>query len=229
MARPADPNAHESLLKAARGEFARHGIDRARVEDIAKAAGLSKGAFYLHFDSKQEAFSELLHRLIGILEELAARRREQHESFECAHGAITPDDIIKGTPNFLAAMEMEQRSDVELLEVLWRHREIVTALDSSAGEAHRDVIEAFLRRIQFQVIGDIKLKQEQGRIRADVDPLALVDIVMGAYGSFMHRLRTMKEKPDLAAWARSLMIVITQGILPSETAHAIRQARSKAG
>ena len=56
MARPSDPNARMRLLEAARRIFIEHGLDRAKVEDITREAGLSKGAFYLHFKTKDDAF-----------------------------------------------------------------------------------------------------------------------------------------------------------------------------
>ena len=60
MPRLADPNAKDSLVAAARAEFARKGLRGARVEDITSACGLSKGAFYLHFESKEALFGELV-------------------------------------------------------------------------------------------------------------------------------------------------------------------------
>ncbi|MES9536486.1 MULTISPECIES: TetR/AcrR family transcriptional regulator [unclassified Actinomadura] len=44
----------ERLLSAAADEFARRGYDGTRVADIARAAGVSNGALYAHFDSKAE-------------------------------------------------------------------------------------------------------------------------------------------------------------------------------
>ena len=58
MARPADPNAKEALVAAARAEFARRGLVGARVEDITAACNLSKGAFYLHVESKEALFGD---------------------------------------------------------------------------------------------------------------------------------------------------------------------------
>ncbi|MFN7132252.1 MAG: TetR family transcriptional regulator, partial [Myxococcales bacterium] len=37
----------------------RRGLRGARIEDITSSCGLSKGAFYLHFDSKEEVLGEL--------------------------------------------------------------------------------------------------------------------------------------------------------------------------
>ncbi|MFT7217522.1 MAG: AcrR family transcriptional regulator [Paraglaciecola sp.] len=48
-----------SLLKAALDEFFHQGFKRARMEDIARGAGLSRGTLYLYFTSKQALFMAL--------------------------------------------------------------------------------------------------------------------------------------------------------------------------
>ncbi|MFJ4922559.1 TetR family transcriptional regulator [Streptomyces sp. NPDC088725] len=45
-----------SLLRAATGEFAEHGIAGARVDRIAAAAGYNKNLIYVHFGSKDQLF-----------------------------------------------------------------------------------------------------------------------------------------------------------------------------
>lgn len=48
------------LLKAALDEFFERGFAAARMDDIARRAGLSKGALYLYFDSKEALFTALI-------------------------------------------------------------------------------------------------------------------------------------------------------------------------
>jgi AcrR family transcriptional regulator len=48
-----------SLLRAAEQVFARVGYENAQVEQIAEAAGFSKGALYAHFKSKEDLFLAL--------------------------------------------------------------------------------------------------------------------------------------------------------------------------
>ncbi len=48
------------LLEAAAAEFAVHGLQGARVDDIALAAGLAKGTIYNYFDSKEHVFREVI-------------------------------------------------------------------------------------------------------------------------------------------------------------------------
>jgi AcrR family transcriptional regulator len=52
----------QRLLDAAQGIFMKKGFVAASVEDIAEAAGYTRGAFYSNFRSKPELFLELLRR-----------------------------------------------------------------------------------------------------------------------------------------------------------------------
>ena len=49
----------ELLLSAAEQVFARVGYEKAQVEEIAEAAGFSKGGLYAHFKSKEDLFLAL--------------------------------------------------------------------------------------------------------------------------------------------------------------------------
>lgn len=48
------------LLAAGAAIFAEHGYDDTRLEDVAKAAGFTKGAVYSNFGGKQELFGAIL-------------------------------------------------------------------------------------------------------------------------------------------------------------------------
>jgi AcrR family transcriptional regulator len=52
----------QRLLDAAQKVFAKKGLDGASVEDIAAAAGYTRGAFYSNFASKSDLFIEMLRR-----------------------------------------------------------------------------------------------------------------------------------------------------------------------
>lgn len=58
------------LLRAARRIFARDGFDMARLEDIAAAAGKTRGAFYANFRDKEDVF-------FALYEERLRREKQQ--------------------------------------------------------------------------------------------------------------------------------------------------------
>ncbi len=60
----------KNILDAAQKLFKSRGIDKIGVNDICSQAGITKGAFYHHFDTKQQLLLELLAHWI----EMVARR-----------------------------------------------------------------------------------------------------------------------------------------------------------
>ncbi|MGN6208415.1 TetR/AcrR family transcriptional regulator [Asticcacaulis sp.] len=60
------------ILDAALEEFARHGFEGARMEDVARAARVSKGTVYLYYPTKQALFEALVMRDIAPRVELAS-------------------------------------------------------------------------------------------------------------------------------------------------------------
>src|SRR5690242_144766 len=64
----------EAILAAALDEFAERGFEAARLDDVAKRAGIAKGTIYLYFRDKETLFQELLRAmltpLVGTIEAL---------------------------------------------------------------------------------------------------------------------------------------------------------------
>lgn len=58
--RPAPPDTRDRILDAAAHVFARKGYQAASLDEVAREAGLTKGAIYWHFRSKGDLFFALL-------------------------------------------------------------------------------------------------------------------------------------------------------------------------
>ena len=52
------------VLETALAVFARHGFGKTSIEDIAKAAGISRQGIYLHFKNKDEIFSASIQKAL---------------------------------------------------------------------------------------------------------------------------------------------------------------------
>lgn len=61
----------EEILDAALAAFTEHGFEAARMEDIAKRAGISKGGVYLYFTSKTALLEALIEARVTPLARLA--------------------------------------------------------------------------------------------------------------------------------------------------------------
>lgn len=53
------------IIEAALEVFSEHGLAAARLEDIARLAGVSKGTIYLYFPNKEALFSEMVRQMVG--------------------------------------------------------------------------------------------------------------------------------------------------------------------
>jgi TetR/AcrR family acrAB operon transcriptional repressor len=62
----------EALLDAAEWLFAQRGVSRTSLQDIAKAAGLTRGAVYWHFKDKTELFNAMMARTTLPMEDSLA-------------------------------------------------------------------------------------------------------------------------------------------------------------
>lgn len=72
----------QRLLESALSVFARNGYERATVDEIVREAGFSKGAFYVHFESKEDLFWEMLQERIEKQQELFRQAIDVDQSVE---------------------------------------------------------------------------------------------------------------------------------------------------
>lgn len=208
MGRPPRPDLHATLLEAARVEFARRGLERARVEDVARRAGVSKGAFYLHFDSKEDALDELLQRFFGAMEDQARGRQCAEERFQRDHASF------RGAELYARQLDFDCEVDQALLEMLWRNREILAAIEGAGATRFAASLAEFRRRMHALVSARMAEKQAAGAIRRDLDPAVLGDVLVGAYEYFARRMVAMTSPPDFRAWVRSFLALLYEGLLP---------------
>ncbi len=71
---------HQAIVKAALEEFTKQGFAAARMEDIARRAGVAKGTIYLRFKDKEALFEAIIREEISPLVNAAATALEPGES-----------------------------------------------------------------------------------------------------------------------------------------------------
>ncbi|WP_116024829.1 TetR/AcrR family transcriptional regulator [Thermomonospora umbrina] len=76
MSRDAAGTTRDALLHAAREEFAAHGIAGARVDRIARRAGVNKERIYGHFGSKDKLFDTVMNVALDELAEALSQPGE---------------------------------------------------------------------------------------------------------------------------------------------------------
>lgn len=71
------PNSRDIILSTARRLFSEHGYEATSTEQVLQQSGVSRGALYHHFLSKQDLFSAVLELVERDMAEGAARVLEQ--------------------------------------------------------------------------------------------------------------------------------------------------------
>ena len=89
------------------------------------------------------------------------------------------------------------------------------------------LVQDFRRRMRVLVTGRVGERQRDGTLRAHLDPHALGDIILGAYEAFGRRMIELREKPDLAAWARVFLAAFYEGTLAARHRSTLDALRAR--
>jgi AcrR family transcriptional regulator len=185
MPRVADPKAKITLLRAAEEVFAERGLAAAHVEEIAKRAGLSKGAFYLHFESKENALKQ-------IVESFLAR---------CGGYFAPPGDYPDLPEEADDLLDFSIERDIQIYEFLWENRAILRILPTCQG-AYDYLLEAFRSEIDQRNREWILHFRKMGFYRPEIDADLCVAITGGAYNELSIRLARVDIRPPIEEWLR---------------------------
>lgn len=216
MPRPSDPHARARLLDAARAVFSERGLDRAKVEDITTRAQLSKGAFYLHFQSKEEAFRELLSGLVSDLERMVNESRDEQL-------ATHPGDGTFDT--YLRACHLK---NVEMFEFIWENRALMAMVLEGGGSAsYGHLIEDFAQRAQRQTATLIQHGVDIGLYRTNLELESAAAFIAGGFDRLARQLVREQRKPDIDAMMRETMWLFLGGMARPEALAALERDRQK--
>ncbi|MCA0457711.1 MAG: TetR/AcrR family transcriptional regulator [Chloroflexi bacterium] len=105
-----NPERERRILEAAAKLIAHYGFDKTTVSDIANEAGISKGAVYLHYKSKDDLFDALIiHEGMKMLDVLIQRMEADPDAGSIfalyQHAMVT----TYGSPLVLALMRRDAR------------------------------------------------------------------------------------------------------------------------
>jgi len=143
----------EAVLSAALDEFSSRGFEAARLDDVARRAGVAKGTIYLYFRDKESLFQELISTmltpLVGTIEALGAA------------------DIPLNT---LA----DQIADLFVREVYETRRKDVIRLMIAEGRRFPKLAEFYYREVLSRIIAAMRALLHRAAGRGEI-PAGLAD------------------------------------------------------
>jgi AcrR family transcriptional regulator len=189
MARPdISEERRAQILEAALEVFARQGFHDARMDDIALASGLSKGALYLYYKSKDAIIGALLHTLFSVMMRSA-------QAIEHADGSAR-DRILRITQRFADEVDLLSKALPVMLEFY-----AVAARDRVVRASMGEMLDGY-RALLTQVL---RQGIERGELRAE-DPEGLA-VALIAIWEGMTLLWAMM--PDRIRWREQATLAIT--------------------
>ncbi|MDF3069285.1 MAG: regulatory protein TetR [Polyangiaceae bacterium] len=217
MPRPSDPHARARLLDAARAVFSDRGLDRAKVEDITTRAQLSKGAFYLHFESKEEAFRELLAGVVSHLE----RMLDESSSEQLA---TDPGD----EQTIGIYVDACHQKNVEIFSFIWENRALMAMVLEGGGSAsYQHLIEEFAQRAQRQTAVLLQHGVRLGLYRTDFDLSTAAAFLAGGFDRLARKLVREPRRPDIDAMMREAQALFLGGLARRDVLDVMKREEQK--
>ena len=164
----------QQILEAAHACFARGGFHQTSIQDICKEAGLSPGAVYGYFPSKDHIIAATC--------------------LDCQQGIIALIDTAKsqgGSPlqtlDFIVAHGLEMLSGESFLEVSMMNVQVWSEAMRSE-EIRKALLSASIGTLGQAFAEIFQEAQEQGAIDQDLDSRALAITLMGTFhGLVLHK------------------------------------------
>jgi len=180
-----------SLLEVAVGEFITRGYDATSMEDLSRAAGITKSSFYHHFSGKEALLRAALERAIAVL-----------------FGVFDQPGALEGPP--VQRLRHIVRGQVEaLIDDL----PYVTLLLRVRGNTETERWALDQRRAyDARVAAIVAEAVEQGELRADVDPALAARLLSGLVNSISEWYRP--GRPGTAGLPDAVARAAFEGLLP---------------
>jgi TetR/AcrR family acrAB operon transcriptional repressor len=199
MTKSDNPEREQRILDAAADLIIHYGYDKTTVDDIARQAGVSKGAIYLHFAGKDDLFEALLIR------EMSAHAKKWFDLIEADPEGGTVASMYKNTlyalssSPFMAAMF---KQDGRVLGGYLR----------KPDNFFRDPRN---RSTRYDFV---KMMQDAGAMRRDIDPKVIAHIMnMLAFGLVsMDELMDKEDIPPLEDLIEGIAALMDRALRPDD-------------
>lgn len=176
----------QQILEASLACFAREGFHRTTMQDIVKEAGLSPGAIYRYFDSKD-----------AIVEAITTERHERERQLLAAVADQDPVEALRLlAQSFFGALREpgtrgERRVRVQIYAEALRNPRI------------RRLVRRGVDEPLSALAGVIRAAQSEGRIGPQFDPEALARVTIAAFnGLILHQ--AWDDKVDVDRYLATL-------------------------
>jgi AcrR family transcriptional regulator len=185
------------ITRAAADVFARKGFQGALVEEIADAAGISKGTVYGYFKNKEELFYATFQ---AFQAEIVA---------ECMTAIAAEGSVRDKLKAFLLVTMTQLQAHIELFPLtleLW-----AAASSGSARERFKVVMENLYREFRTLVAELVQAGKANGEFRTGTDAQAVAAWLVGGLDGLMLQY-WFDQSLSIQTWSENFLALVLRGI-----------------
>lgn len=188
-----------AILDAAERVFHENGVSRTSLDEIAKAAGVTRGAVYWHFANKAALFDALMLRL---LEPLEARLTELRS------GEGNPINALRELTLYVFNRMVSDPSYYRILEISLNKCEYVGEMATIRAK-HVECGKRFLAICQEH----FRIAKERGYVHASVDPECAAIGMMAVTDGLIQRWTLERDSFSLERFGPTILDIYLNGLL----------------
>jgi TetR/AcrR family acrAB operon transcriptional repressor len=203
-----------AILDAAERVFSERGVSHTSLEDLAKAAGVTRGAIYWHFRNKSDLFTAMVSRVVLPIEDIAADGVAEDTEDPLA---LLKQRAVKALKRTATDSQVQRVFDIvthkcEYLEDMADVRKRISDLKSGCIERTERTIRNAIKRSQLPKNLDARLAAigldamifglisnwlaDRSYVKLERDAEALVDRYLSCLGAGqMPKARAVRKSP----------------------------------
>lgn len=184
----------QDLLEAALDIFSRKGYQAARLEDVAQAAGVTRGAIYHHFGGKNELYMALIEHAAALGNTVIERAVEEGGTFLEIIRRVVVDalSLLEEDPRFSKVMALSLATP-EMAELTRRRR-------------------AEAQTLVENISGFFRLGIEGGELRPDLEPQTAARALLGYQNGLVMLWLANRQAFSIRETAPALAEIFVRGI-----------------
>jgi AcrR family transcriptional regulator len=185
------------IIEAAAFAFAEHGFHGVSLNDIVRESGLTKGAFYFHFPSKEALALEVF-------------RTKQEKWVGATMAAMMAKQRAYDQLNAMLDCGCEMHENDASARVVGR-----LCLELSREPQLAPKLIGHLT-VWFDIVAGVVAKaQSEGDVRPDIDPRGAAEVIVSAFIGLEQISETLSGSSDLRARMENLRTFVDAALRPS--------------
>jgi AcrR family transcriptional regulator len=187
----------EEIIRVTLALAAKQGVDDVTTQDMARVMGVTQGAVFRHFPSKDAIWLAVMQwvreQLMAVLGRAAAKGRDPLDALERMFFAHI--DFIAGQPAIPRVLMSEHLH--------------------GRSPALRQLVTEIMLAYEAKIAGLLEAAQQQGLARAELDPHAAATLYIGMIQGLVLQTSILRDQRTLAEQAARTFPLFLQAIRPS--------------